>query len=252
MSAPRHTHHAERIAAGSYVLPSARRLHLDLERERPGWVSATRTRATRRGPVAVSTAEAVQLVGADLAPLVLADTRRAVRQLHGRAEAEAAAMLAAELAEADRRATLRVALASRRPRRLPRVRTLGRLLGTLTAFLALMGAGTAASADVRSTAAWSVRLAPRAWATIPTRVCGGARPSDVEAWSVRTGRRVGDDRLFLGVRPERIVGSSYRAPVRAFVWCDPGTGHGLRERRAVPAVPWPMVRVLAVAAEVRS
>jgi hypothetical protein len=132
---------------------------------------------------------------------------------------------------------------------LRRTLALGAILAALTLYVVVLPASVAAGPDVRSTAAWSVRLVPHAWATIPVAVRDGARPSDVEAWSARTGLRVGDARLFVGTRPERILGSSYRAPVRAFAWCDPGTGHGLHERRTEPQeIPWPMVRVLAVAA----
>ena len=99
-------------------------------------------------------------------------------------------------------------------------------LGALAAFLAIAlgstGAPAPASADVRSTASWHDELAPREWARLPASVCHGRLPSDYEAWSVRTGGRVGDGRLFHGTSPARIVGSSYRRRVRAFVWCGEG------------------------------
>ena len=113
------------------------------------------------------------------------------------------------------------------------LRRLAVLLAALTLAVALTGPIPLARADVRAGAAWSVRLAPRAWAPIPAPVCAGYLPSDYEAWSARTGRRVGDARLFHAASPSRIVGSSYRGAVRAYVWCD--------ERPA----PWPMPRIMA-------
>ena len=119
------------------------------------------------------------------------------------------------------------------------LRRLAVLLAALTLAVALAGPTTPARADVRAGAAWSVRLAPREWAPIPANVCAGYLPTDYEAWSARTGRRVGDERLFHAASPSRIVGSSYRGAVRAYVWCDAD---------ADADAPWPMPRIMAVAA----
>jgi len=113
----------------------------------------------------------------------------------------------------------------------------------LVAVLALLAGSTSpARADVRDTAAWSVELRAGEWATLPAYVCDGALPSDREAWSARTGRRVGDARLWEGSRPVRIVGSAYRGPVLAFVWCD-------RDDADEAAARWAMVKLRALAAQ---
>ena len=130
------------------------------------------------------------------------------------------------------------------PARPREVVPLTRPLPLVLVVLALL-LGTAApnaSADVRDAAAWSVELRAGEWATLPPYVCGGALPSDREAWSARTGRRVGDARLWAGTRPARIVGSSYRGPVLAYVWCE-------REGVEQAAARWAMVKMRALVAQ---
>lgn len=127
---------------------------------------------------------------------------------------------------------------------LTRPRGVAVVLAALVLLAGAIGSTPNANADVRDTAAWSVELVPGEWATLPAYVCGGALPSNREAWSARTGRRVGDARLWAGTRPARIVGSSYRGPVLAYVWCE-------RDEAADQAAArWAMVK-LALAARSR-
>jgi hypothetical protein len=73
--------------------------------------------------------------------------------------------------------------------------------------------------DVRQSSSWSVVIAPNHTRHMPASVCRGYLPSDYEAWSLRTGKRVGDDRLSVN-RTRRTITSHYRGTVRVFVWCE--------------------------------
>lgn len=78
--------------------------------------------------------------------------------------------------------------------------------------------------DVRQTSSWSADIAP-AWPLAPaSTLCRGFHPSDLEAWDIETGARIGDDRLryvpalLPGLIPPLVV-SGYPRPVRVFGWC---------------------------------
>lgn len=78
------------------------------------------------------------------------------------------------------------------------------------------------TADVRDTATWSADIAPHGVTFAGTALCDGFLPSDLEAWNLHTGARLGDDELryVAGVLPGfGLVLSSYDQSVRVHGWC---------------------------------
>lgn len=78
------------------------------------------------------------------------------------------------------------------------------------------------AADVRDTAAWSADVPTRGVAFAGTALCDGFLPSDLEAWDLQTGERLGDDELryVAGVLPGfGLVLSGYDQTVRVHGWC---------------------------------
>lgn len=78
--------------------------------------------------------------------------------------------------------------------------------------------------DVRQTATWSAYVAPAWPVALAGDLCRGYRPSDLEAWTVSTNVRVGDDLLryipspLPGILPP-VVLSGFPVDVRVWGWC---------------------------------
>lgn len=93
---------------------------------------------------------------------------------------------------------------------------------TIAATLALSSAAPAQSIDVRTTATWSATIAPHGVAFTGTALCDGFLPSDLEAWDLQTGDRLGDDELHYvaGVLPGfGLVLSGYDRAIDVRGWC---------------------------------
>lgn len=78
--------------------------------------------------------------------------------------------------------------------------------------------------DVRQQAAWSAVIEPAWPLAFAADLCRGYRPSDLEAWTLATNVRVGDDLLRYIPSPlpdivPPVVLSRYPFDVRVWGWC---------------------------------
>jgi hypothetical protein len=96
-------------------------------------------------------------------------------------------------------------------------------LAALTLSISSADARPMPGPDVRLSAPWAADVAP-GWLTTAGDLCRGFRPSDLEAYDVATGARLGDDLLryvpspMPGFLPPVIL-SGYPRPARVYGWC---------------------------------